>query len=306
MSTPLANEGTGPALKSGANKPPHVAPHLVSYSVARDEITSSPVDRQTEQRVTPTSDRILDSLRRLLQYTQTLWVRAGQAIPADAQGRSSVPTNLRLALRDLLAASQDPIKRVVDVCGALAIGLVASPVVLVVVLAMWYEGGPIIYRHKRVGRGGRLFECLKFRTMVPNADQILREVLARDPELMREWLRDRKLRRDPRITPVGSFLRRTSLDELPQLWNVLRGEMSLVGPRPVVREEMLRYGRKAREYQAVLPGLTGLWQVMGRNNTNYRRRVALDTYYVRNRCLSLDVYILLKTTLVVIGGIGAY
>jgi undecaprenyl-phosphate galactose phosphotransferase len=188
----------------------------------------------------------------------------------------------------------------------MAIGIVFSPVLLAIFAAMWCEGGPIIYRHRRVGRSGRAFECLKFRTMVPNADQVLRDVLARDATRRAEWARDRKLRNDPRITLVGGFLRRTSLDELPQLWNVLRGEMSLVGPRPVVSEELMRYGRKRRNYLAVLPGLTGLWQVTGRNDTSYRRRVAIDTYYVRNRSLVLDVYILLKTTIVVLRRSGAY
>jgi len=198
------------------------------------------------------------------------------------------------------------VKRLVDICGAVTIGIAASPVLLLISLFLWREGGPIIYRHRRIGRGGRPFECLKFRTMIPNADQILRDMLARDPELKREWLRDRKLRNDPRVTWTGRFLRRTSLDELPQLWNILRGEMSLVGPRPIVREELRRYGRNVREYLAVLPGITGLWQVTGRNDTNYRRRVVLDTYYVRNRTLLLDIYILLKTTRVVLRGGGAY
>jgi len=151
-----------------------------------------------------------------------------------------------------------------------------------------------------------MFSCLKFRTMVPNADQVLRDLLERDSDLRAEWIRDHKLRHDPRVTRLGRFLRRTSLDELPQLVNVLRGEMSLVGPRPVVREELLRYGRNVGTYLAVKPGITGLWQVTGRNDTDYRRRVVLDTYYVRNQNLVLDLYILLKTTGVVLGGNGAY
>jgi lipopolysaccharide/colanic/teichoic acid biosynthesis glycosyltransferase len=164
----------------------------------------------------------------------------------------------------------------------------------------------VIYRHWRVGRNGQMFSCLKFRTMVPNADQVLRDLLESDPELQAEWVRDHKLRNDPRVTRLGRFLRRTSLDELPQLMNVLRGEMSLVGPRPVIREELLRYGRNVNTYLAAKPGITGLWQVTGRNDTDYRRRVVLDTYYVRNQNLLLDLYILAKTTGVVLGGNGAY
>jgi Undecaprenyl-phosphate galactose phosphotransferase WbaP len=197
-------------------------------------------------------------------------------------------------------------KRVLDVVGAIVLAAVFLPLILLIAVLMRQEGGPIIYKHRRIGRDGRGFECLKFRTMVPNADQVLRELLERDPAIKAEWVRDHKLRCDPRVTRLGRFLRRTSLDELPQLWNVMRGEMSLVGPRPVVREELLRYGRNVRTYLSAKPGITGLWQVKGRNDTDYRRRVVLDTYYVRNQNLLLDLYILFKTTRVVLGGSGAY
>ena len=197
-------------------------------------------------------------------------------------------------------------KRTVDIVGTIMIALLFSPVLITVCLALWLQGGPVIYRHRRVGRGGRTFECLKFRTMIPNADQVLRELLETNPELKREWVEDHKLRNDPRVTLVGRFLRRSSLDELPQLWNVLRGEMSLVGPRPIIREEMLRYGRNIRDYLAGKPGITGLWQIMGRNDTSYRRRVALDTYYVRNCSLVLDLYVLARTAGVVLSKSGAY
>lgn len=199
-------------------------------------------------------------------------------------------------------------KRALDVLGAIVLAVVFSPLMLVIVIVALSrrEPGSIIYKHRRIGEDGRAFECLKFRTMVPNADQVLRELLERDPAIEAEWVRDHKLRRDPRVTRLGRFLRRTSLDELPQLWNVMRGEMSLVGPRPVVREELLRYGRNVRAYLSAKPGITGLWQVKGRNDTDYRRRVVLDTYYVRNQNLLLDLYILFKTTRVVLGGSGAY
>lgn len=201
-----------------------------------------------------------------------------------------------------------PIKRALDVVGAIVLAVVFSPLILAIVIVALIrrEPGSIIYMHRRVGQEGHAFECLKFRTMVPNAGEVLRELLERDPSIKAEWARDHKLRRDPRVTRLGRFLRRSSLDELPQLWNVMRGEMSLVGPRPVVREELLRYGRNVRAYLSAKPGITGLWQVKGRNDTDYRRRVALDTYYVRNRSLLLDLYILLKTTRVVLEGGGAY
>jgi len=198
------------------------------------------------------------------------------------------------------------LKRVLDVAGAVVLAVVFSPLIVTIVFLMRRDGTSVIYRHRRVGRGGEMFSCLKFRTMVPNADQILRGLLEKDPELRAEWIRDHKLRHDPRVTRLGRFLRRTSLDELPQLLNVLRGEMSLVGPRPVVREELLRYGQNVDTYLSARPGITGLWQVTGRNDTDYRRRVVLDTYYVHNQNLFLDVYILAKTTGVVLRGNGAY
>jgi exopolysaccharide production protein ExoY len=198
------------------------------------------------------------------------------------------------------------LKRVLDVIGATLLGIVFLPLILAVAALLRRQGGSIIFRHRRIGRNGQAFDCLKFRSMVPDADRVLRELLECHPELKAEWLLHHKLRHDPRITAVGRFLRRTSLDELPQLWNVIQGEMSLVGPRPVVREELLRYGRHLHRYMAAKPGVTGLWQVTGRNDTDYRRRVVLDVYYVRRQSVLLDLYILMKTTLVVLGGSGAY
>ncbi len=238
------------------------------------------------------------------------------------QGETAVETGLEVKAAELYSArtifERSPVtvttpagvaaipKRLLDVIGAVILGLVFSPLMLMIVLLMRKGDDSAIYRHRRVGRGGQMFSCLKFRTMVPNADQVLHDLIARDPELKAEWIRDHKLRHDPRVTRLGRFLRRTSLDELPQLMNVLRGEMSLVGPRPVIREELLRYGRSVGTYLAAKPGITGLWQVMGRNDTDYRRRVVLDAYYVRNQNLLLDLYVLMKTIGVVLSGNGAY
>jgi Undecaprenyl-phosphate galactose phosphotransferase WbaP len=197
-------------------------------------------------------------------------------------------------------------KRVLDVIGVLVLALLFAPLMLLLALLLRREGGPVLYRHTRIGRGGKAFACLKFRTMLPDAERVLSGILERDPALKAEWLRDHKLKEDPRVTAVGRLLRRTSLDELPQLWNVLKGDMSLVGPRPVVREELLRYGRAVDVYLAVRPGITGLWQVMGRNDTEYRRRVALDVWYVCHQSLLLDLSILARTAIVVLQRTGAY
>jgi Undecaprenyl-phosphate galactose phosphotransferase WbaP len=197
-------------------------------------------------------------------------------------------------------------KRVVDILGTIVLVIVFSPVLLIVTLSLSLNGGTVLFRHSRIGRDGKAFKVYKFRSMVPNAGQVLGQLVATDPILREEWLRDHKLKDDPRVTRVGKFLRKTSLDELPQLWNVLKGEMSLVGPRPVIREELSKYGRAARYYLAVKPGLTGIWQVSGRNDTDYRRRVAMDRYYACTASLGTDLVVLAKTVDVVLRRRGAY
>jgi len=198
-------------------------------------------------------------------------------------------------------------KALLDVLLTLLLGLLMLPIILGIALLVKLDSpGPIFYGQRRLGQNGVYFTAWKFRSMVRNADEVLASHLAVDPDLRQQWETDQKLRYDPRITRVGHFLRRTSLDELPQLWNVLRGEMSLVGPRPIVDEEIPRYAEKYELYTQVLPGLTGLWQVSGRNDVSYPERVNLDAYYVRNWSVWLDVYILLRTVWVVLIGEGAY
>jgi lipopolysaccharide/colanic/teichoic acid biosynthesis glycosyltransferase len=184
--------------------------------------------------------------------------------------------------------------------------LLLSPVLLAIALALrMTDGAPVLFGHYRVGRHGRIFKCMKFRTMRRDAEDALAELLSADAQARLEWERHRKLTQDPRITRLGEFLRKTSLDELPQLFNVLRGEMAFVGPRPVTVEELSRYGRARWHYVSVRPGVTGLWQVSGRNRTTYEVRVALDRRYVENRSLGLDLAILLRTVWVVLTGDGA-
>jgi undecaprenyl-phosphate galactose phosphotransferase len=223
-----------------------------------------------------------------------------QSHPAAVPARRPATTRTYVDTRPVRS------KRIFDFLGALALGLILSPFILVIALLIRLEGQPVVFRHKRVGRHGKVFHCLKFRTMAPNAEQLLRDLLKAHPELRDEWTQNHKLRDDPRITAVGRFLRRTSLDELPQLWNVIRGEMSLVGPRPIVRAELLRYGRHVASYLAVKPGLTGLWQVRGRSDTTYRRRVSMDKFYVSHQNAIMDLYILAATALVVLRRAGAY
>lgn len=197
-------------------------------------------------------------------------------------------------------------KRIFDIIVAGLLLLFLAPIFAYLSWRIRESGGSAVYAHPRVGRNGKLFNCLKFRTMVPHAEQALRELLARDATARIEWERDFKLKNDPRVTPIGELLRKTSLDELPQLWNVLRGEMSLVGPRPVVKEELPRYGDLVDYYLEVRPGITGLWQISGRNNIDYSDRVNLDAWYVQNWSVWYDLIILLKTVKVVWNRNGAY
>ena len=188
------------------------------------------------------------------------------------------------------------VKRGMDISLALTASLLLLPVWLMVALLLrLLEDGPVRFAQVRVGRDGELFECYKFRTMVVDAEKRLKRLLEEDPQAAREWHETQKLKNDPRVTRLGWFLRKTSLDELPQLINVLKGDMSIVGPRPVTPEELQRYGRSARHYLSVRPGLTGLWQVSGRSSTSYRRRVCMDRCYVSKLSLREDCRVILKT-----------
>ncbi|NIE65516.1 sugar transferase [Burkholderia sp. Ax-1719] len=198
------------------------------------------------------------------------------------------------------------LKRVFDIGAALCAMFLFAPILIVVAMIVRRDGGPILYGHTRVGRNGKKFRCLKFRSMVVNSEEVLKELLARDPEARAEWEREFKLKNDVRVTSIGHFLRRSSLDELPQLWNVLRGEMSFVGPRPIIDQELERYGDASKYYLMVTPGITGLWQVSGRNDVDYATRVSLDVSYVMNWSFWKDLAILYKTFFVVIRGSGAY
>jgi lipopolysaccharide/colanic/teichoic acid biosynthesis glycosyltransferase len=199
-------------------------------------------------------------------------------------------------MREVLASHEERASRFFNFTIALAILLFVLPLMLVLAVVVFVtDPGPVIFAHRRIGKGGRHFYCLKFRSMVVDAEQRLAHLLDTDESARIEWARDHKLRQDPRLTPVGSFLRKTSLDDLPQLFNVLKGEMSLVGPRPIVDAERVRYGRYFAHYCKVLPGITGLWQVSGRNDVSYRRRVAFDVAYSRSRSLAFDARILLAT-----------
>jgi UDP-galactose-lipid carrier transferase len=197
-------------------------------------------------------------------------------------------------------------KRTFDLVAASLLLVLLSPVLLALTWQVKRDGGPAFFGHKRIGQGGKTFKCWKFRSMVVNAQEVLQELLATDAQARAEWEKEFKLKNDPRISRIGHFIRKTSLDELPQLWNVIKGEMSLVGPRPVIQAELERYGDDVTYYLEACPGLTGLWQVSGRNDVDYDTRVYLDAWYVKNWSLWTDISILFKTVGVVLGRDGAY
>ncbi|UWS06140.1 sugar transferase (plasmid) [Phaeobacter inhibens] len=195
-------------------------------------------------------------------------------------------------------------KRLLDILLALILFPVLSPVIALLWMISRRDGGPGFFGHTRIGKDGTPFTCWKIRTMIHGAEDVLAEHLKTDAKAAQEWARDRKLSRDPRITNLGLFLRRSSLDELPQIWNVLRGDMSFVGPRPIVRCELSKYGSAAPIYLSQKPGITGLWQVSGRNDVSYEDRVSFDIDYLERRTFGFDIKLILLTGLSVIGRTG--
>jgi Undecaprenyl-phosphate galactose phosphotransferase WbaP len=186
-------------------------------------------------------------------------------------------------------------------------GIIILPFLLFIALLVKLSSpGKVLYGHKRIGKNGKYFAAYKFRSMVTNSGEVLQKMLESDPEIKKEWETNFKLRNDPRITTIGRFLRRTSFDEFPQLINILKGEMSLVGPRPITDAEVTKYGEDYSRIFSVKPGLTGLWQVSGRSDANYEDRVSYDTYYLQSWSVWLDLWVLLKTFGAVIKGRGAY
>ena len=208
---------------------------------------------------------------------------------------------------NLARKSNRIMKRIFDIVATVCGGILILPILAIVAVLIYLDSpGPIVFGHKRVGQGGKEFPCYKFRSMVPNAQEALEVYLKENPAAREEWERDFKLKDDPRVTRIGKFLRKTSLDELPQLWNVLVGDMSLVGPRPIVRDEIVKYGDYINDFYLVPPGITGVWQVSGRSDTTYEERVLMDSWYVHNWSVWIDIVYLLKTVLAVVKSKGAY
>lgn len=231
-------------------------------------------------------------------------------IPAaniQARGLMNEQT-LILEVKNNLAQRRNRLfKRIFDIVATVCGGILILPILGIIAILIYLDSpGPIVFGHKRVGQGGKSFSCYKFRSMVPNAQEALEQYLKDNLAAREEWERDFKLKDDPRVTRIGKFLRKTSLDELPQLWNVLVGDMSLVGPRPIVRDEIVKYGDYINDFYLVPPGITGVWQVSGRSDTTYEERVLMDSWYVHNWSVWIDIVYLLKTVLAVAKSKGAY
>jgi exopolysaccharide production protein ExoY len=235
-------------------------------------------------------------------------IEAGSAVRIPFRGRQNAGDRYRAAEarkahritdRRLIAkvrAANGRAKYAFDFVVATAALLFFAPAFLTIALLIKLtDPGPVFFKHTRVGRRGKRFDCLKFRTMKVNADELLADILRSDPQAAAEWDAGQKLRNDPRVTWFGNFLRKSSLDELPQVWNVLRGQMSLIGPRPITRAELNRYGKDRRYYLLVRPGITGLWQVSGRSSTGYEKRIRLDREYVEEWSWLGEIWILLMT-----------
>ncbi|HBV5952270.1 TPA: undecaprenyl-phosphate galactose phosphotransferase WbaP, partial [Klebsiella pneumoniae] len=232
-----------------------------------------------------------------------------RGMPLDSTDMSFIFSHEVMIFRvqqNLAKLSSRFLKRLFDIFGSLFIILILSPIIIYISQKVRKDGGPAIYGHERIGKNGKPFKCLKFRSMVINSKEVLEDLLLNDASAKEEWEATFKLKNDPRITKIGAFLRRTSLDELPQLFNVLKGEMSLVGPRPIITAELARYNEEVDYYLLSKPGMTGLWQVSGRSDVDYETRVYLDAWYVKNWSMWNDIAILFKTVTVVLKKDGAY
>jgi len=279
---------------------PRLAPFLFQRDTAAYAVFAMPDVPQSQ--LLPTIERYGMNFSHVLVIPEltdlaSLWVR-----PKSVGGMLGLEMRQQVVQRGYQLS-----KRALDLVLCALGSILVLPLCAVIALLIKLDsGGGVIYGQRRIGLGGRWFTAWKFRSMIENADVVLERFLLNDPALRREWERDHKLKNDPRVTRVGRFLRKTSLDELPQLWNVLMGDMSLVGPRPIVEKEVSKYGRGFELFTRVKGGITGLWQVSGRNDTSYEERVQLDLFYVRNWSVWLDFCILFRTIAVVLFRKGAY
>ncbi|BBB91617.1 MAG TPA: undecaprenyl-phosphate galactose phosphotransferase WbaP [Methylomusa anaerophila] len=296
-------ENIGPAF--------HGIPVIGSFADAEEAVKQVPVKNVLIAAPGLRREGLVDIVYRLQPYVRNItFVPDLFGIPVGSMELDTLLNEkiVLLNVRNNLAQSYNRmLKRIFDIVLATFGGIAIAPLLLSISVIIYLDSpGPVIFSHKRVGPNGKMFGCYKFRTMEINAQEVLQQYLSANPDAKEEWEKDFKLKNDPRITRIGKFLRQTSLDELPQLLNVLKGEMSLVGPRPIVQEEISKYGDYILDYYLVRPGMTGFWQVHGRNDVEYAERVQMDSWYVRNWSMWLDVVLLLKTLKTIYNKNGAY
>ena len=249
-----------------------------------------------------------DMMQIMTSYRYTITVSKNQTYFTSNQQLKDIAGTIGFSsIHNLTFKSNYIIKRIVDIGIILILSPIWIPVMIILaILTKSTSKGPVFYGHKRIGKNHKEIKCWKFRSMCVNSQEILQQILETDPIKRAEWEKDRKFQDDPRVTKFGKFLRKTSLDELPQIFNILKGDMSLVGPRPVTEPELVKYGKYQDYVLSVLPGLSGMWQISGRSDTGYEERISFDTYYIQNWSIWLDIWILLKTIWVVLRGKGAY
>lgn len=293
-------------LQQSVNGVPVISANDINWSTIDRDNVQFIVAMEYEQQ--PERDRWLKFLSKMNCRSVSV-IPTLRGVPLYGTDMSFIFSHEVMILRvsnNLAKHSSRFLKRSFDIVVASLLLLFLAPVFALLCYMVKRDGGNAIYGHERIGQDGRKFKCLKFRSMVTNSKDVLESLLATSEEARREWDKDFKLKKDPRITRIGGFLRKTSLDELPQLWNVIRGEMSLVGPRPVIEAELERYAGDVDYYLMAKPGMTGLWQVSGRNDIDYDTRVYFDSWYVKNWALWTDIAILFKTAGVVFRRDGAY
>ena len=292
-------------------------------------IIDSSIDKQSDYKgipVFPSSEDILpvikkhnvkqaiicdykgDMMQIMNSYRYTITVSKNQTFFTSNQQLKDIAGTIGFSsIHNLTFKTNLFTKRILDILIVLFFSPLWIPIMIILAfLTKITSKGPIFYGHKRIGKNHKEIKCWKFRSMCTNSQEILEQILATDPVRRAEWEKDRKFLDDPRVTKFGKILRKTSLDELPQIFNILKGDMSLVGPRPVTEPELIKYGKYQDYVLSVLPGLSGMWQISGRSDTGYEERISFDSYYIQNWSIWLDIWILLKTIWVVISGKGAY
>ena len=292
-------------------------------------IIDSSIDKQSDYKgipVFPSSEDILpvikkhnvkqaiicdykgDMMQIMNSYRYTITVSKNQTFFTSNQQLKDIAGTIGFSsIHNLTFKTNLFTKRILDILIVLFFSPLWIPLMIILAfLTKITSKGPIFYGHKRIGKNHKEIKCWKFRSMCTNSQEILEQILATDPIRRAEWEKDRKFLDDPRVTKFGKLLRKTSLDELPQIFNILKGDMSLVGPRPVTEPELIKYGKYQDYVLSVLPGLSGMWQISGRSDTGYEERISFDSYYIQNWSIWLDIWILLKTIWVVISGKGAY